>query len=598
MNELNYPFDSAYILKNRRSIRKQLIADGTQRIKKNIAVLGGSTTNDIISMLELFLLNNGIEPSFYQSEYGQYWQDSMFGNPELDSFNPDFIFIHTTNRNITEFNEGCMTASSAEIDEALERQYNHFSKMWDKLAEKFHCPVIQNNMELPFYRLLGNMDTSDIHGKSNFITRLNLKFYEYAQTHDNFFIHDINYLSASYGLEKWSQPFYWYMYKYALNVNAIPEFSYNLANIIKSMLGKNKKAFALDLDNTLWGGVIGDDGQEGIEIGHETSVSQAYTEFQKYIKSHKNLGVLLSVCSKNDEENAVLGLNHPDSILSPDDFVSIKANWNTKDSNISEIASDINILPDSIVFIDDNPAEREIVKSQLSNVLAPDIKNIENYIQIIDRAGYFEMTSFSEDDLKRNEMYKKNAERANQQKQFADYNEYLLSLDMNAVIDDFDPVYLQRIVQLTNKSNQFNLTTKRYTQAEMEEVFHSDDYIRLYGKLADKFGDNGVVSVVIGKKDNSALHIDLWLMSCRVLKRDMEFAMLDELVRKCRENNISEIYGYYYKTAKNNMVSELFKTFGFERISISDNGDSTWKLSVKDYENKNHVIKVAQNSLI
>lgn len=598
MNELNYPFDSAYILKNRRSIRKQLIADGTQRIKKNIAVLGGSTTNDIISMLELFLLNTGIEPSFYQSEYGQYWQDSMFGNPELDSFNPDFIFIHTTNRNITEFNEGCMTASSAEIDEALERQYNHFSKMWDKLAEKFHCPVIQNNMELPFYRLLGNMDTSDIHGKSNFITRLNLKFYEYAQTHDNFFIHDINYLSASYGLEKWSQPFYWYMYKYALNVNAIPEFSYNLANIIKSMLGKNKKVFALDLDNTLWGGVIGDDGQEGIEIGHETSVSQAYTEFQKYIKSHKNLGVLLSVCSKNDEENAVLGLNHPDSILSPDDFVSIKANWNTKDSNISEIASDINILPDSIVFIDDNPAEREIVKSQLSNVLAPDIKNIENYIQIIDRAGYFEMTSFSEDDLKRNEMYKKNAERANQQKQFADYNEYLLSLDMNAVIDDFDPVYLQRIVQLTNKSNQFNLTTKRYTQAEMEEVFHSDDYIRLYGKLADKFGDNGVVSVVIGKKDNSALHIDLWLMSCRVLKRDMEFAMLDELVRKCRENNISEIYGYYYKTAKNNMVSELFKTFGFERISISDNGDSTWKLSVKDYENKNHVIKVAQNSLI
>lgn len=597
MKELDYPFDSEYILKKRRSIKKQLLADGSQRIKKNIAVLGGSTTNDIISMLELFLLNYGIEPSFYQSEFGQYWQDAMFGNPELDSFKPDFIFIHTTNRNITEFNEGCMTASAAETDEALERQYSHFSRMWDNLFEKFHCPIIQNNMELPFYRLLGNKDSSDIHGKSNFISRLNMKFYEYAQTHENFFIHDINYLSASYGIEKWSQPFYWYMYKYALSVSAIPEFSYNLANIIKSILGKNKKAFALDLDNTLWGGVIGDDGQEGIEIGNETSMSQAYSEFQKYIKAHKNLGVILSVCSKNDEENAVLGLKHPDSILSPDDFISIKANWNTKDSNISEIASDINILTDSIVFIDDNPAEREIVKSQLPGVLAPDIKNVESYIQIIDKAGYFEVTSFSEDDIKRNEMYKKNAERAVQQKQFSNYNDYLKSLEMVAVIDDFDPIYLQRIVQLTNKSNQFNLTTKRYTQAEMEEVFHSDNYIRLYGKLTDKFGDNGVVSVVIGKKENSSLHIDLWLMSCRVLKRDMEFAMLDELVKECLKNNISEIFGYYYKTAKNNMVKDLFASFGFEKIDAAENGDSVWKLNTADYTPAGHVIKVIKNNL-
>ena len=597
MKELDYPFDSEYILKKRRSIKKQLLADGSQRIKKNIAVLGGSTTNDIISMLELFLLNYGIEPSFYQSEFGQYWQDAMFGNPELDAFKPDFIFIHTTNRNITEFNEGCMTASAAETDEALERQYSHFSRMWDNLFEKFHCPIIQNNMELPFYRLLGNKDSSDIHGKSNFISRLNMKFYEYAQTHENFFIHDINYLSASYGLEKWSQPFYWYMYKYALSVSAIPEFSYNLANIIKSILGKNKKAFALDLDNTLWGGVIGDDGQEGIEIGNETSMSQAYSEFQKYIKAHKNLGVILSVCSKNDEENAVLGLKHPDSILSPDDFISIKANWNTKDSNISEIASDINILTDSIVFIDDNPAEREIVKSQLPGVLAPDIKNVESYIQIIDKAGYFEVTSFSEDDIKRNEMYKKNAERAVQQKQFSNYNDYLKSLEMVAVIDDFDPIYLQRIVQLTNKSNQFNLTTKRYTQAEMEEVFHSDNYIRLYGKLTDKFGDNGVVSVVIGKKENSSLHIDLWLMSCRVLKRDMEFAMLDELVKECLKNNISEIFGYYYKTAKNNMVKDLFASFGFEKIDAAENGDSVWKLNTADYTPASHVIKVIKNNL-
>ncbi len=596
MKELNYPFDSAYILKNRRSIKKQLLADGSSRIKKNIAVLGGSTTNDIVAMLELFLLNNGIEPSFYQSEYGQYWQDAMFGNPELDNFNPDFIFIHTTNRNITEFPEACMTLTETEITEILDSQFSHFSKMWDTIAEKYHCPVIQNNMELPFYRLLGNKDASDIHGKSNFISRLNLKFYEYAQTHENFFINDINYLSSAYGLEKWSAPFYWYMYKYALCVQAIPEFSFNIANIIKSILGKNKKVLALDLDNTLWGGVIGDDGQEGIEIGNETSMSQAYSEFQKYIKAHKNLGVLLSVCSKNEEENALLGLKHPDSILSPDDFISIKANWNTKDSNINEIASELNLLTDSILFVDDNPAEREIVSSQLKTVIAPEIDTVEHYIQTLDRGGYFEVTAFSDDDIKRNEMYKKNAERLNQQKQFESYEDYLKSLEMEAVIDDFDPIYLQRIVQLTNKSNQFNLTTKRYTQAEMEEVFKNPNYIRLYGKLTDKFGDNGVVSVVIGRKEKQRLHIDLWLMSCRVLKRDMEFAMLDRLAEEALKSGITEIYGYYYKTAKNNMVKELFGTFGFERIACNQNEDSVWYLNLSDYRNKNNVIKIAQSN--
>ncbi len=594
MKELIYPFDSAYILKKRRSIKKQLLADGLPRIKKNIAVLGGSTTHDIVSILELFLLNIGIEPSFYQSEYGQYWQDAMFGNPELDSFNPDFIFIHTSNRNITEFPEGCMTMKEDEVNQALENQFNHFVKMWDTIAEKYHCPIIQNNMEMPFYRLLGNKDASDIHGKTNFITRLNMKFYEYAQTHENFFINDINYMSASYGLKEWSNPLYWYMYKYIVCVPAIPEFSYNIANIIKSILGKNKKAFVLDLDNTLWGGVIGDDGQEGIVIGNETSVAQSYTEFQNYIKLHKNLGIVLTVCSKNDEENALLGLNHPDSVLTPDDFVSIKANWNTKDNNISEIASELNILTDSILFIDDNPAERDIVTAQLPGVIAPDINPVEHYIQKIDRGGYFEVTSFSEDDAKRNEMYKKNAERLNQQKQFANYEDYLKSLEMEAVIKDFDDVYLQRIVQLTNKSNQFNLTTKRYTQAEMEEVFHNDNYIRLYGKLDDKFGHNGVVSVVIGRKEENQLHIDLWLMSCRVLKRDMEFAMLDRLVEECRNSGITEIYGYYYKTAKNNMVSELFGTFGFKNIVCTENGDSVWYLDISDYQNKNNVIKVAK----
>ena len=233
MKELQVPFDSAWILKNRRKIKKALLADGTPRMEKKIAVLGGSTTNDIVSMLELFLLDNGIQPSFYQSEYARYWQDAMFENPELEAFQPDLIFIHTTSRNITEFPEDVYCPAET-VEAALERQYTHFTQMWDRLAEVYHCPIIQNNFELPAYRLLGNRDASDIHGRINFITRLNCKFYDYANTHTSFYIHDIQYLSACYGLDAWAEPSYWYLYKYALSVPAIPDFAYNLTRIIRS----------------------------------------------------------------------------------------------------------------------------------------------------------------------------------------------------------------------------------------------------------------------------------------------------------------------------------------------------------------------------
>lgn len=596
MKELQYPFDGEYIIKKKKLIKKTLLSDGSSRLKKKIAVFGGSTTNAIVDYLELFLLDQGIEPEFYQSEYAQYWQDTMFPSEELINFAPDIVFIHTTNRNITNYPT---TADSREdVEKLLNAEYTKFGEMWQKIKETYHCPIIQNNFEMPFYRLMGNKDCSDYRGRSNFVSRLNEKFYEYADKNEGFYINDINFISASFGLKEWSNPSYWNMYKYAMCFEAIPEFSFNLSNIIKSVFGKNKKALALDLDNTLWGGVVGDDGVDGIQIGQETGVSQSYYEFQSYVKSLKSLGVILTVCSKNDHENAVAGLEHPEGTLKPDDFIIIKANWENKDRNIIETANELNILPDAIVFADDNPAEREIVRQQVSGCAVPEMNGVENYISTLDRNGYFEVTNFSSDDLKRNEMYKANVQRAAQQASYGDYNDYLRSLEMTAVIDDFIPVYLQRITQLSNKSNQFNVTTKRYTPTEMEEVFESNEYIRLYGKLIDKFGDNGVVSVVIGHKNGEVLDMDLWIMSCRVLKRDMEFAMLDRLVERCREQDIKTIRGYYYPTAKNKMVKDLYGRFGFDKVSEDENGNSVWLLSVEKYTNKCHVIDVKDNSAI
>ena len=591
MKELEYPFDSDYILKKKKSLKKQLL-EKENFIEKNIAILGGSTTSDIKLILELFLLNQGIKPKFYESEYNQYYQDAMFPNSELEEFKPDIIYIHTTNRNITTYPK--INNTKEEVEKLIENEYNKFTNMWNRLSRIYKCPIIQNNFELPYYRLMGNKEASDYRGKVNFITKLNLKFYEYAENYENFYINDINYVSASYGLEKWADQFYWHMYKYALAVPAIPTLAFNISNIIKAIFGKNKKAFVLDLDNTLWGGIVGDDGVENIKIGPEVPSGQVFSEFQGYLKEHKDLGIILNVNSKNEKENAIAGLNHPDGLLKPEDFIIIKANWDPKSKNIVEIANELSIGVDSLVFVDDNPAEREIVKQQVNGVAIPEIDIPEYYINILDKSGFFEVTTISKDDIKKNEMYKENAKRNEMLNSFSNYDDYLKSLEMKATIKPFETIYMARIAQLTNKSNQFNLTTHRYTQSEIEEVANDKNYITLYGKLEDTFGDNGVVTVVIGHIEEKILHIDLWLMSCRVLKRDMEFAMMDSLVKKAKEIGITSIKGYYYPTPKNGMVKEFYGLQGFTKENEDEQGNSIWNLNLKEYKNKNKFIEVEE----
>ena len=588
LKELLYPFDPNYILENKRKIKKALLEDSNGFVEKKIAILGGYTTSAIKQIMELFLLNNGIKASFYESEYNKYYEDAMFDNEELKSFDPDIVYVCTSNRNITKY-----PSLNDDADALLNSEFEKYKGIWESLKNRYHCPIIQNNFELPYYRLMGNKEVSDVHGKVNFITRLNLLMDEYARDNENFYICDINYISADYGLREWSDPFYFHMYKYALNVNAVPYLSFNVANIIKSIFGKNKKGFVLDLDNTLWGGVVGDDGVEGIKVGPEESEGQVYSEFQRYLKEHKQLGVILNIDSKNDLENAIAGLKHPDSELSEDDFVEIKANWEPKDKNFAEIANELNLLPESLVFVDDNPAERHIVSEQLKGVCAPELSSVEHYIEVLDRNGFFEVTTLSNDDLKRNEMYKQNAQRAKAEASFSNYKDYLLSLDMKGIIKPFEPLYIERISQLSNKSNQFNLTTHRYTVSDIEEISLDNNYITLYGKLIDRFGDNGLVSVVIGHIEEDVCEIDLWIMSCRVLKRDLEFAMMDELVKKCRERNIYKIIGHYYPTAKNGMVKEFYSLQGFRKISEDEKGNTDWEFVITDdYQLKNEVIEV------
>lgn len=592
MDELTYPFNVENIIRNKKRLKKELLVQDI-KLEKNIAILGGSTTSEVKNMLELFLLNYGIKPNFYESEYNMFYEDALFGNPELDNFKPDIIYIHTNVRNILDFPS--VLDTEGDIDLKYNKVITKYKSIWDKLLEKFDCLLIQNNFEYPGLRLLGNKDVSDIHGGVNFINRVNEYFYEYARNNDRFYINDINYVSACFGLDEWLNDFYWYMYKYAVSVPAIPYLAFNLAKIIKSLYGKNKKAIAVDLDNTLWGGVIGDDGVEKLNVGVEIPSGQVYYYFQKYLNDLKSLGVILNVVSKNNEDIALVGLNHQENFLHQKDFIKIKANWNPKNVNIMNIAKELNIGADSFLFIDDNPAERKIVKDYIKGIAAPDIKNPEDYIKLIDRNGYFEVTVLSEEDLKKNDLYKANLKREELESTFENYEEYLYSLKMKAEIREFKPIYLERISQLTNKSNQFNLTTKRYTLADIEAIQESSEYITLYGRLSDIFGDSGVVSIVIGHINGDVLDIDLWIMSCRVLKRDMEIAMMDELIKAAEEKGIKTIHGYYYPTNKNKMVENFYDNQGFKIINEDELHNKEYILDVNSYEVRNKVIEVNKN---
>lgn len=586
---LDYPFDNALILRKRRAIRKELM-ERTYNKELKVAVLGGSTTNELVNVIELFLLKQGFLPSFYQSEYNKYYEDAVFGSDELSAFNPDIIYIHTTHINVSQF--PAFHASAEEVETVFENELFKFQTIWKSL-KKYNCPIIQNNFDLPVNRSLGNLDSYDIHGRTYFLNRLNLEFAKEAQVNSSLYINDINYLSASIGLKNWFDKNIWFTAKYAISFDAIPTLSNNIVNIISAILGKTKKCLVLDLDNTCWGGIIGDDGLNGIRLGNESASGEAYMAFQNYAKELKQRGVLLAVCSKNEHDIAKEGFTHSDSVLAFEDFTSFKANWNPKHTNIESIAGEINIGLDSLVFIDDNAVERNIVESQLPVVSVPDVGNdVLNFIEYIEQNGYFETGSLSADDINRNKFYSENQERAKELSAFENYQDFLASLAMEADIKPFSDVYIERITQLINKTNQFNLTTKRYTVTEVEAIAASENFIPLYGKLVDKFGDNGLIAIAIGEVTGDKCIIDTWLMSCRVLKRDMEFAMLDLLVEECKKRNVSEILGTYIRTPKNNMVANLYAEFGFELLDGGSDDVTNWRLALKDYNKKDITIKI------
>lgn len=585
---LDYPIDARLLLRKKHAIKKDLLLN-PQLIRKKIALLGGSTTAEVRAILELFLLNIGIQPEFYESEFNRYYEEAVFENKALAAFKPDIIYLHTTNKNISAYPQ--LTDSMEAISALLQQEQEKYKAIWFSLSQ-YHCPIIQNNFEFPVQRILGNLDAYEPRGALNYINRLNAFFADEAQARANVYLNDINYIAATLGLTQWFDQQLWYYARYALSYEAIPHLAKSLAAIIGGLFGLSKKCLVLDLDNTCWGGNIADDGLTGISIGKESALAEAYSEFQRYVKSLKARGIVLTVCSKNEAEHAQEAFKHPDMLLRLDDFAAFAANWEPKYQNILKIAQTVDLSLDSLVFIDDNPAERQLVRDNLAAVSVPDLGNdVLYFMDHLDKNYYFETISLSEDDLARGDFYKRKADGLAQRGHFVRYEDYLDSLLMRADIQPFSPIYMERITQLINKTNQFNLTSKRYALAEVEAISQGSAYLTLYGRLEDRYGDNGLVSVLIGRMHEHECHIDLWLMSCRVLKRTLEYAMFDALVSQCKSMGIETIIGYYYKTPKNNIVANLYEELGFVPHSLNNTG-STWCLHLNGYTTKNYHIKV------
>jgi FkbH-like protein len=591
MNLSTYSLDE--LLLKRRSLRRKLAAsEGLKEFR--IAVLGGTTTNELVDLLELLLLSSGFQPTFYQSEYGRYYEDAVLEPQLIAEFKPDLVYIHTCSFNLQTLPP--LSCTEDALPSFVAAELDRFRAIRRSLDENVGCQVIQNNFELPTTAMLGNLDAVAPGGASRFIAELNRGIAAEAALSPRLLMQDLHAIAARIGMNQWFDPNRWFSYKLANTVEATFAIATSLNAMIGAIYGRSRKVLVLDLDNTLWGGVIGDDGADKILIGRETPIAEAYTAFQEYCLRLRDRGVLLAVCSKNNEDIAKAGFAHPDSVLKLEHFSAFKANWDPKHDNILDIARELNLGVDSFVFVDDNPAERAIVEAQVPGIAVPNVGNdVTQYAAILDAARYFELVSLGKEDLMRARLYEENTQRAQLQQKFANYGEYLDSLEMTAEIDVFNSTYMERIAQLTNKTNQFNLTTRRYTLPEIEAIAADRDHIGIYGKLTDRFGDNGLISIVLGRIEGPALHLDLWLMSCRVLKREMELAMLDTVVERARVRQVTTLFGYYRPTAKNAMVLYHYQKLGFQQISHDDStGETLWSLDITDYEPRSRHIRTLE----
>jgi FkbH-like protein len=545
----------------------------------DIAIVATSTVDHFADVFRFYMAKDGFNAKIYLADYNTLDQTILDPASGLYQFDPAVVWLFSNYRDVrANIPHGCSPKTS---EEGIQGAVDRFRTLWNAVQKHSSAYIIQNNADLPLERTFGNYEGSVHWSRINFLRQFNVSLARAVISGVTVF--DLDYLSSFWGKYRWFDERFWYHSQHAFSLDAIGQVSFSGARLIKAITGQAKKCLVLDLDNTLWGGIIGDDGLEGIRLGSGAE-GEAFADFQKFVHSLKERGIVLAVCSKNEEDAAKLPfLHHPDMRLSLDDIAVFLANWDNKADNIRKAAEILELGLDSFVFVDDNPVERDLVRQILPMVSVPELpEDPALYVRALQEQGYFETITFSHEDKARGEMYRSNVQRKVLSYKFTDLSDFLRDLEMQAVVGEFDGMNLPRIGQLINKSNQFHLTTTRYTEAQLLTRLRDKNTVCRYFKLKDRLGDNGLISVIVlQKQDDGDLLVDTWVMSCRVLTRGMEEFVYNEMVAIAQALHCQRILGKYIPTKKNQLVAHLYEKLGYGLVKESE-GTTHWELNIVD----------------
>lgn len=574
-------------MKNFNQIKKNLKKDFSSFKDIRVAVLGDSSTQFLAQTIKGIGFDRKINLTIWEADFNQIERQVMDPVSELYEFRPEFVILFFSSQKLLEKYNKSNLIEQAKI---ADTEMRSIKDLTNQIHYQSGAKIIIYNYSEIDDAIFGSFSNKLPSSFLFQLRKLNYYLMSYASEISNLFICDLSSVQNQIGKASFFQPSIYVTTEMILSIDALPLIGSRTLDIICAIKGDFKKCIILDLDNTTWGGVIGDDGIENIQVG-SLGIGKAFTEFQYWVKKLKSRGIIVSVCSKNTESVALEPFEkHPEMVLQLDDISVFVANWDNKADNIRHIQSILNIGFDSMVFIDDNPFERNIVRENLPEVTVPEMpEDPAEYLEYLYKLNLFETVSHSKLDADRTKLYQIESNRLKTQKKFTKVEDFLKTLEMYSTVSKFTKFNIPRVAQLSQRSNQFNLRTIRYTEDDIKKIAISEEYISRCFTLEDKFGDNGLISVVIlRKEENKTLFIDTWFMSCRVLKRGMEAFVLKTIVNLSKEKGFRILKGEYIPSLKNGMVKNHYKELGFAAKK------GFWELNLKTYKKKNSFIEISK----
>lgn len=546
-----------------------------------MAILADCSTQHLVPLLKTLFARGGVAAEVLETEFGTIRQQAAADDGPLRAFAPDFILILNSPLALREAHAGFPGST----EEFVARMQDEVEGVWDALSTRTQATLIQSNLAVPCDRLFGNFEAKANASLPVAALELNRRLAESARARRQVLILDVEHLSSYWGRRRWLDEKMWALAKAFCAMDCLPLVARAVTDVVRACHGGGVKCVVVDLDNTLWGGTIGDDGVQGIQIGH-LGGGEAYLTFQRYLLQLKRRGIVLAVCSRNDPKIAVLPFReHAEMALKEEDFAVFVANWANKADNLKSIRDALGIRLDAIAFLDDDPFERNLVRRLLPEVVVPELPaEPADYVKSLAETGLFEAASLSEEDRRRSDMYREQSRRDAARRSFTSTEDYLRSLNMRLALKRFDAFHLPRIAQLIGRSNQFNLTTRRYSEAECQRFMEDRaGGLPLYASLRDDLGDSGLIAAVVLRYRGADLEIDAWLMSCRVLLRGVEDAMMNAVVSFARAHGFKSVRGLYLPTAKNAMAADFYARYGFARTGERSDGGVEWALETGGY---------------